>query len=102
IGRLKEAGLQSIPGGGAELLSDPVRKQVLAYPKASAEEWIDVTRQAHRHGLRTSATMMYGMGEPLVARVEHMQRIRDLQDETGGFTAFISWTFQHEHTDMPE
>ena len=59
-------------------------------------------RQAHANGLRTSATMMYGMGEPLEARVEHLQRVRDLQDETGGFTAFISWTFQHEHTDMPE
>ncbi|HEV8631225.1 MAG TPA: cyclic dehypoxanthinyl futalosine synthase [Thermoanaerobaculia bacterium] len=102
IGRLKAAGLMSIPGGGAELLSDAVRKEVLAYPKCSAEEWIDVNRQAHAHGLRTSATMMYGMGEPLVARVEHLQRIRDLQDETRGFTAFISWTFQHEHTEMPD
>ena len=102
IGRLKAAGLQSIPGGGAELLSDAVRKEVLAYPKASADEWIDVNRQAHRHGLRTSATMMYGMGEGVEARVEHFQRIRDLQDETGGFTAFISWTFQHEHTDMAD
>jgi cyclic dehypoxanthinyl futalosine synthase len=108
IGRLKAAGLMSIPGGGAELLSDRVRKDVLAYPKASAEEWIDVNRQAHRHGLRTSATMMYGMGEELVARVEHMQRIRDLQDESlaldsgSGFTAFISWTFQHEHTEMAD
>jgi cyclic dehypoxanthinyl futalosine synthase len=94
--------LQSIPGGGAEILDDAVRKEVLAYPKCSAEEWIDVMRQAHRNELRTSATMMYGMGEPLAARVEHLQRVRDLQDETGGFTAFISWTFQHEHTDMPE
>ncbi len=102
IGRLKAAGLMSIPGGGAELLADDVRKDVLAYPKCSAEEWIDVNRQAHRHGMRTSATMMYGMGEDLAARVEHFQRIRDLQDETGGFTAFISWTFQHEHTDMAE
>ena len=92
----------SIPGGGAEILSDPIRKDVLAYPKCSAEEWIDIMRQAHRHGLRTSATMMYGMGESLAARVEHFQRVRDLQDETGGFTAFISWTFQHEHTDMPD
>ena len=92
----------SIPGGGAEILSDRIRKEVLAYPKASPEEWIDIMRQAHRHGLRTSATMMYGMGEELAARVEHLQRIRDLQDETGGFTAFISWTFQHEHTDMPD
>ncbi|HVS00589.1 MAG TPA: cyclic dehypoxanthinyl futalosine synthase [Thermoanaerobaculia bacterium] len=102
IARLKAAGLMSIPGGGAEILSDATRKEVLAYPKCSAEEWIDVMRQAHRNGLRTSATMMYGMGEPLAARVEHFQRIRDLQDETGGFTAFISWTFQHEHTDMPD
>jgi cyclic dehypoxanthinyl futalosine synthase len=102
IARLKAAGLMSIPGGGAEILSDAVRKDVLAYPKCSAEEWIDVMRQAHGNGLRTSATMMYGMGEPLAARVEHLQRVRDLQDETGGFTAFISWTFQHEHTDMPE
>jgi cyclic dehypoxanthinyl futalosine synthase len=102
IARLKAAGLMSIPGGGAELLSDGVRKEVLAYPKCSAEEWIDIMRQAHANGLRTSATMMYGMGEELVTRVEHFQRVRDLQDETGGFTAFISWTFQHEHTDMPE
>ncbi len=102
IARLKEAGLMSIPGGGAELLSDKIRKEVLAYPKASPEEWIDIMRQAHGNGLRTTATMMYGMGEELAARIEHLQRVRDLQDETGGFTAFISWTFQHEHTDMPE
>ncbi len=102
IARLKAAGLMSIPGGGAEILSDQIRKDVLAYPKCSAEEWIDVMRQAHRNGLRTSATMMYGMGEPIVDRVEHFQRVRDLQDETGGFTAFISWTFQHEHTEMPD
>jgi len=102
LGVLKEAGLMSIPGGGAEILSDAIRKEVLAYPKASPEEWIDIMRQAHRHGMKTTATMMYGMGEELAARVEHFQRVRDLQDETGGFTAFISWTFQHEHTDLPE
>jgi cyclic dehypoxanthinyl futalosine synthase len=102
IARLKQAGLMSIPGGGAEILSDGVRKEVLAYPKCSAEEWIDIMRQAHRNGLRTSATMMYGMGEPIAARVEHFQRVRDLQDETAGFTAFISWTFQHDHTEMPD
>lgn len=100
IERLKQAGLMSIPGGGAELLSDAVRIEVAAYPKASAAEWIDIMRQAHRNGLRTSATMMYGMGEEIAARVEHLQRVRDLQDETGGFTAFISWTFQHEHTEL--
>ena len=102
IARLKEAGLMSIPGGGAEILSDAIRKEVLAYPKASPEEWIDVMRQAHRNGLKTSATMMFGMGEEVVARVEHLQRIRDLQDETGGFTAFIAWTFQRENTDLPD
>ncbi len=102
IAALKEAGLMSIPGGGAEILSNDVRREVLAYAKTSAEEWIDVMRQAHGNGLRSSATMMYGMGEGLSARVEHFQRVRDLQDETGGFTAFISWTFQHEHTDMPD
>jgi len=102
LGRLKEAGLMSIPGGGAEILSDGIRKEVLAYPKASPEEWIDIMRQAHKLGMRTTATMMYGMGERLEERIEHLQRVRDLQDETGGFTAFISWTFQHEHTDLPD
>jgi len=100
IERLKAAGLMSIPGGGAELLSDDIRQEVAAYPKASADEWIDIMRQAHANGLRTSATMMYGMGEALEARVEHLQRVRDLQDETGGFTAFISWTFQRDHTEL--
>ncbi len=99
---LKDAGLDSIPGGGAEILEDEIRKETLAYPKCSSEEWIDIMRQAHKNRLRTSATMMYGMGEPVESRVEHMQRIRDLQDETGGFTAFISWTFQHDHTDMQD
>jgi cyclic dehypoxanthinyl futalosine synthase len=101
IARLKEAGLMSIPGGGAEILSERIRREVQAQPKASPEEWIDVMRQAHANGLRTTATMMFGMGEDLAARVEHLQRVRDLQDETGGFTAFIAWTFQHENTDMP-
>ena len=100
IARLEAAGLMSIPGGGAELLSDGIRNEVAAYPKASADEWIDIMRQAHANDLRTSATMMYGMGETLAARVEHLQRVRDLQDETGGFTAFISWTFQHDHTEL--
>ena len=102
IARLKDAGLQSIPGGGAEILVDSVRKDILAYGKTSSDEWLDIMRQAHKNGLRTSATMMYGMGEGLEARVEHLQRIRDLQDETGGFTAFISWTFQHDHTEMED
>ncbi len=102
LARLQAAGLQSIPGGGAEILSERIRKEVLAYPKASPEEWLDIMRQAHRLGMRTTATMMYGTGEELWERVEHLQRIRDLQDETGGFTAFISWTFQREHTELPD
>ncbi len=100
IARLKAAGLMSIPGGGAEIFDDQVRRDVAAYTKCSGDEWLDVMRQAHANGLRTSATMMYGMGEPVSARVEHMERVRDLQDETGGFTAFISWTFQHDHTEL--
>ena len=102
IGVLKEAGLMSIPGGGAEILSERIRREVQAQPKASPEEWIDVMRQAHANGLKTTATMMFGMGEDLAARLEHLQRIRDLQDETGGFTAFIAWTFQHENTDLQQ
>jgi len=102
IARLHAAGLMSIPGGGAEILSEEIRKTVLAQPKCSPEEWIDIMRQAHLQGLKTSATMMYGMGEGLAARVEHLQRVRDLQDETGGLTAFISWTFQHDNTDMTD
>ena len=74
IERLKAAGLQSIPGGGAEILSDGVRKEVLAYGKCSSDDWIDVMRQAHRNGLRTSSTMMYGMGEELVTRVQHLHQ----------------------------
>ena len=100
ISRLKNAGLMSIPGGGAEIFDDQVRKEVLAFTKCSGDEWLDIMRQAHRNGLRTSSTMMYGMGEPPSVRVEHMERVRELQDETGGFTAFISWTFQHDHTEM--
>jgi cyclic dehypoxanthinyl futalosine synthase len=97
---LKDAGLMSIPGGGAEILSDGIRKEVLAYAKAAPEEWIAIMRAAHRLGMRTTATMMYGMGETLEARVEHWVRIRELQDETQGFTAFISWTLQREHTEL--
>jgi len=102
IAALKEAGLMSIPGGGAEILEDEVRKEVLAYGKTSSDEWLDIMRQTHLNGMRSSSTMMYGMGEPIATRVEHMQRVRDLQDETGGFTAFISWTFQHDHTEMED
>ena len=95
--RLISAGLDSIPGGGAEILSDRVR-QTLAPRKCSADEWIDVMRQAHLLGLRTTATMMFGHIESIEERLEHLQRVRDLQDETGGFTAFIPWPFQPDNT----
>lgn len=97
IMRLRKAGLDSIPGGGAEILSDRVRQEV-APRKCSADEWIEVMRQAHLQGMRTTATMMFGHIESLEERLEHLIRIRDLQDETGGFTAFIPWPFQPDNT----
>ncbi len=99
IDRLIAAGLDSIPGGGAEILVDRVRKALNCYNKASADEWLDVMRHAHRKGLRTTATMMYGTVETDEDRLEHMLRLRALQDETGGFTAFITWSYQPEHTE---
>jgi cyclic dehypoxanthinyl futalosine synthase len=99
IARLVAAGLDSIPGGGAEILVDRVRKLLNCYSKASSDEWLDVMRQAHLAGLRTTATMMYGTVETPEERIEHMMRLRDLQDETGGFTAFITWSYQPEHTE---
>jgi cyclic dehypoxanthinyl futalosine synthase len=99
IERLVAAGLDSIPGGGAEILVDRVRRLLNCYSKASADEWIGVMRDAHRAGLRTTATMMYGTVETEAERIEHMLRLRDLQDETGGFTAFITWSYQPEHTE---
>jgi cyclic dehypoxanthinyl futalosine synthase len=99
IDRLIAAGLDSIPGGGAEVLVDRVRKLLNCYSKASADEWLDVMRHAHRAGLRTTATMMYGTVETDEERVEHLLRLRELQDETGGFTAFITWSYQPEHTE---
>ena len=99
VQRLIAAGLDSIPGGGAEILVDRVRKLLNCYGKASADEWLDVMRHAHRAGLRTTATMMYGTVESDEERIEHMMRLRHLQDETGGFTAFITWSYQPEHTE---
>ena len=99
IGRLVAAGLDSMPGGGAEILVDRARRLLNCYGKASAGEWIDVMRHAHLAGLRTTATMMYGTVETDEERIEHMMRLRDLQDETGGFTAFIIWSYQPEHTE---
>ncbi len=99
IGRLIDAGLDSIPGGGAEILVDRVRKVLNCYSKASADEWLGVMREAHAAGLRSTATMMYGTVETEEERIEHMMRIRELQDATGGFTAFITWSYQPEHTE---
>ena len=95
--RLINAGLDSIPGGGAEILSDRIR-QALAPRKCSADEWIKVMEEAHNQNLRTTATMMFGHIETMEERLEHLQRIRDLQDKTGGFTAFIPWPFQPDNT----
>jgi cyclic dehypoxanthinyl futalosine synthase len=91
--RLRDAGLDSVPGGGAEILVDRVR-DVIAPKKTKSAEWLGVMREAHRLGVSSTATMMYGHVETLEDRVEHMRKIRELQDETGGFRAFISWTFQ--------
>jgi len=97
--RLKAVGLDSIPGGGAEILSDRVR-QILAPGKASADEWIDIMEQAHFVGLPTTATMMFSHLETFVERVEHFLRIRNSQDKTHGYTAFIPWTFQPSNTPL--
>jgi cyclic dehypoxanthinyl futalosine synthase len=96
MSRLKEAGLYSLPGGGGEILDDEVRKRVST--KCTTDEWLGVMRAVHRVGLRSTATMMFGIGDTVEHRVRHLQRVRDLQDETGGFTAFIPWTFQRENT----
>ncbi len=95
--RLIRAGLDSIPGGGAEILVDRVRRQV-SPRKASTDEWLDVMETAHGLGLKTTATMMFGHIERLDERIEHLLRLRDLQDRTGGFTAFIAWPFQPQNT----
>ncbi|HVA00312.1 MAG TPA: cyclic dehypoxanthinyl futalosine synthase [Terriglobia bacterium] len=99
LARLKDAGLDSIPGAGAEILDDEVRRRI-ARLKCNTEEWLSVHRTAHQLGLRTTATMMYGCGETLEHRVNHLERIRQLQEETGGFTAFIPWFFQRENTSL--
>ena len=95
LSRLRDAGLDSLPGGGAEILVDRVRK-IIAPKKTRTDEWLDVMRQAHRLGMSTTATMMYGHVETLEERVEHMRRVREVQDETGGFRAFFSWTYQDD------
>jgi cyclic dehypoxanthinyl futalosine synthase len=93
--RLRDAGLDSLPGGGAEILVDRVRK-IISPKKTTTAEWLGIMREAQRIGMSTTATMMYGHVETLEERVEHMRRVRELQDETRGFRAFISWTFQRD------
>lgn len=97
--RLQEAGLDTIPGGGAEILVDRVRRKI-GQGKTLTDEWLAVMREAHKLGMKTSCTMMFGHIETIAERVEHMRRLRELQDETGGFTAFIHWPFQPEGTPL--
>ncbi len=97
--QLKAAGLDSIPGGGAEILSDRVRN-LIAPGKTMSDEWIEISEQAHRTGLTTTATMMFCHVETMAERVEHFLRIRESQDRTGGYTAFIPWTFQPANTPL--
>jgi cyclic dehypoxanthinyl futalosine synthase len=97
--RLREAGLDSLPGGGAEILVDDVRRRLMKN-KASGSEWIAVHEEAHRAGMRSTATMMFGHVESRADRIEHLRMLRDLQDRTSGFTAFIGWTFQPGNTEL--
>ena len=99
IARLRDAGLDSIPGGGAEILHDEVRQRISRL-KCDSQEWIDVHVAAHKLGMRTTATMMFGCGETIEQRVHHLEVVRRIQEETGGFTAFIPWSFQRENTSL--
>lgn len=99
LARLRDAGLDSIPGAGAEILHDEVRQRI-ARLKCNTEEWLSVHRAAHKLGIRTTATMMWGCGETLEHRLHHLRVLRELQEETGGFTAFIPWTFQRDNTSL--
>jgi len=99
--RLKAAGLGSLPGGGAEILVDRVRRAITR-GKVLTDDWLGVNRVWHELGGRSTATMMFGHVETLSERIDHLERLRQLQDETGGFTAFICWTFQPDHTDMAD
>jgi len=97
VSEFKKAGLGSIPGGGGEILVDRVRKKISPL-KINSDQWLEVMQTAHELGLKSSATMMFGHVESIEDRVEHLRRIRDQQDRSGGFTAFICWTFQPQHT----
>ena len=97
--RLRDAGLDSLPGGGAEILDDDVRKRISRL-KSSVNDWIDVHRTCHAIGMRSTATMMFGTGETIEQRLNHFDIVREIQEETGGFTAFIPWSFQRENTSL--
>jgi cyclic dehypoxanthinyl futalosine synthase len=99
IARLRDAGLDSIPGGGAEILDDEVRARISRL-KCTSDEWEEVHRTAHALGMRTTATMMFGCGEDIRHRVNHLERLRRIQQDTGGFTAFIPWIFAPENTPL--
>jgi cyclic dehypoxanthinyl futalosine synthase len=99
IARLRDAGLDSIPGGGAEILDDNVRHRISRL-KCTTQEWVDVHRTAHELGMKTTATMMFGVGESIEERMNHFDLVRRMQEEHGGFTAFIPWFFQRENTSL--
>ena len=101
VRELVQAGLDSIPGGGGEILVQRVR-DLVAKKKAGADRWLEIMEIAHQEGLRTSVTMMYGLGETLAERLEHLRRVREVQARTGGFTAFICWPLQPENTEMAD
>jgi dehypoxanthine futalosine cyclase len=100
LDRLRAAGLDSLPGGGAEILVDEVRQRI-SPRKVSADRWLEIMKIAQEMGFKTTATMVYGLGETTAQRVEHLMCLRDLQDETGGFTAFIPWSYQSANTQLP-
>ena len=97
--RLRDAGLDSVPGGGAEILDDDVRRRISRL-KCTTQDWVDVHRTCHELGIRTTATMMFGTGETIEQRMNHFDLVRQIQEDTGGFTAFIPWAFQRENTSL--
>jgi cyclic dehypoxanthinyl futalosine synthase len=99
LARLRDAGLDSVPGGGAEILDDDVRRRISRL-KCTTQEWVDVHRTCHALGIRTTATMMFGTGETIEQRMNHFDLVRQIQDDTGGFTAFIPWAYQRENTSL--
>src|SRR6202140_5390285 len=99
IARLRDAGLDSVPGGGAEILDNDVRRRISRL-KCTTQEWVDVHRTCHALGIRTTATMMFGTGETIEQRMNHFDLVRQIQEDTGGFTAFIPWAYQRENTSL--